>query len=193
MAARQVRVLAGSASALAALMLALGGCAAAGHLTANAMPHPASQTAAGHTSPRTAGRAVTVVRQVSPLLKCADPVALGRAQRVGGAPAAAGPAAQTAAHGGSASPIPLATTGQVTREVGVASRSQPGLVMLCGPAAHCPPGFRGIYPRARSGRPPVLLPRRVACVPRFRPGTPPPEPLVTPEPYRTPPLRTMPP
>jgi hypothetical protein len=192
MAARQARVLAGSASALAALMLALAGCAAAGHPAAATVPRPAGQTAAGRASPQTAARAATSVRLASPLLKCAYPVAPGPAQRAGGASAASAPAAQTVAHGGSASPIPLATAGQVTApQVGVAIRSQPGLVVLCGPAAHCPPGSRAIYPRVRSGRRPrVLPPFVVACYP---PGTPSPEPRLTPEPFRTPPLRTMPP
>jgi len=187
MAARQVRVLAGSASALAAVMLALAGCAAAGHLAAATVPRPAS----GHASPQTAAGAGTAVRLASPLLKCAGPVHPSRAQRAGGS-AASGPAAQTVAHGGSALPLPLATASQVTaRQVGVAILSRPGLVVLCGPAAHCPPGSRAVYPRARSGRRPrVMPPFVVACYTR---GTPAPEPRLTPGPYRTPPLRTVPP
>jgi len=162
MAARQVRVLAGSASALAAVMLALAGCAAAAHPAAATVPRPASQAGVtGHASLQTATR--TAVQRASSLLKCVDPVSPRRASR--------GPV-----------------------QVGVASLSRPGLVVLCGRVVHCPPGFRAIYPRARSSRRPLVQPAfDEACIPRAPGGTPPPEPLVTPQPYRTPPLRTMPP
>ncbi len=149
MAAQQVRVLAGPASALAAVMLGPAGCVPGGQLAAGTV---------GPASSRTAARAGTAVRLATPLLESAGPEAPGRAQRAGGAPAAS-------------------------------------LVVLCGPVAvHCPRGFRAICPRARSGRRPrVLLPYRGACIARVPPGSLPPEPRRTPAPYRTPPLRTMPP
>ena len=82
MTARQMRVLAGSASALAAVVLALAGCAAASHPTANDVPRPVSQAAA-------AARAGTAVRLAAPLAKCADLLGAGRALGgAGGAPGA---------------------------------------------------------------------------------------------------------
>jgi hypothetical protein len=196
MAARQVRVLAGSASALASVMLALAGCAAAAHPAAATVPRPASQTAAtGHASPQTAAGAGTAVRLASPPLRCADPVLPSRAQRTGGSAAASGPAAQPVAHGGSASPLPLAPAGRVTvRQVGVVSLSRPGLVVLCGPAVvHCPPGFRALYRKLLPGRrPPVLMPYVAECIARH-PVVTPSGPRPNPAPVRTAPLHTMPP
>jgi hypothetical protein len=193
MTARQMRILAGSASAMTAAILSLAGCAAASHTTANDVPWPASQTATagGHTSPQTSARAATAVRQASALLKCADPVAPGRAGRAGSARAATG-----TARDGSASPIPQATVGRITvRQVGVAIRSQPGLVVLCASAVvHCPPGYRVLYRKIFSGfRPRVRLPYVTVCIPRYPMGTPSAGPRVNPPPVRTPPLHTMPP
>jgi hypothetical protein len=192
MAARQTKILAGSVSAVAAVMLGLAGCAAASHPTANGVPRPASQTAAGHAS-----QAGTPVRLAAPLIKCADPVGAGAAPPAAdGVRGTTGQARQKAAVGGSASPIPLASGSRATlRQVGVVHPGQPGLVMLCGPAVvHCPPGFRAIYPRARSGgRPPELMPYRLVCVARFPLRSLPPEPQPTPVPAVTRPLHTMPP
>jgi len=82
MTARQMRVLAGSASALAAVVLALAGCAAASHPTANDVRRPVSRAAA-------AARAGTAVRLAAPLAKCADLLGAGRALGgAGGAPGA---------------------------------------------------------------------------------------------------------
>jgi hypothetical protein len=188
MAARQVRVLAGSASALATVALALAGCAAAGHPAAATMPRPASQkAAAGQAGPHTAANAA---RLASPLLKCADPVAPGHALGSAGG-------VRAAAQGGTASPIPLATAGRVTlRQLGVVNLSQPGLVVLCGPAtAHCPPGFRKFYlgTRPPGRRPRLSLPYPAICVARFHGHPLPSEPPLTPVPLRTRPLHTMPP
>jgi hypothetical protein len=194
-----MRLLAGWASALAVVPFGLAGCAAASHPAADTVPRPASQTvAAGSTSPQTAARARTAVRLAAPLLKCADPVAPGRALGSGyGARAATGQASQMAALGGSASPIPLATAGQATvRQVGVVNLSQPGLVVLCGPVnVHCPPGFGKLYLMTRSAgpRPRSLLPYPAVCVARFRGHPMPPEPQLTPVPVATRPLHTMPP
>jgi hypothetical protein len=202
MTARQAPLLAGSASAMAAVVLGLAGCAAASHPTANTRPRPASATAAAaHSSRQSAAGPATVVRRASTLLKCADPAAPGGAPPAAGGmrasgPAATAPAARAAALGGSASPIPVPTTARATlRQVGVVNLSQPGLVVLCGPVpVHCPPGFRAVYRRDLSGRRPrVLLPYMAACIARFRVGTLPPEPRLTPVPVRTLPLRTMPP
>ncbi len=198
MAAQQVRVFAGSASALAAVALALAGCAAAGHQAAATAPRPASQTAAsGYAGPQTAARAATASRLASVLLKCADPVAPGRVLgSAGGVRSAAGPDARAAAGGGSASPSPAATVGRVmVRQVGMIKLSRPGLVVVCGPAAvHCPPGYRILYRTTLSGRGPrALLPYVAVCIGRFRISTLPPEPRLTPLPARTMPLHTMPP
>jgi hypothetical protein len=98
--------------------------------------------------------------------------------------------------GGNVSPAPPATSGEATlRQVGVIHLSQPGLLVRCRPViVHCPPGYRVLYPRLRSGgRPPELVPYRLDCVARFPLRTLPPEPLRTAAPYRTPPLRTQPP
>jgi hypothetical protein len=163
MAARQVRVLAGSASALAAVMLALAGCAAAGHLAAATVPRPASQSAAtGHASLQTASG--TAVRRASRLLKCVDPVPPRRASR--------GPVRQLGVAN-------LSRPGLVMLC---------GPVVRCPPGFHAiyPRARSGRRPRVQ----PVF---DEACISGSPGGTPPPEPLRTPEPYRTPPLRTMPP
>jgi hypothetical protein len=195
MAARQMQILAGSASGVAAVMLGLGGCTAASHPTANDVPRPASRAvAAGHAS-QAAAQPGSAARLASPLIKCADPVGAGAAQPAAGG-VTTGQARQMATLGGNVSPAPLATASQATlRQVGVVHLSQPGLVILCGPAVvHCPPGFRAIYPRAPSGgRPPELLPRLVACVARFPLRSLPPQPQLTPVPVVTRPLHTMPP
>jgi hypothetical protein len=192
MAARQVQILAGSASAVTAVMLGLAGCAAASHATANDVPRPASQTAAaaGHAS---AGAAV---RLASPLAKCAEPVAPGGAVGgAGSAPGTGGQARQPAALGGSAPPVPLATASRVAvRQMGAVNLSQPGLVVMCGPASvHCPLGFRALYRRALSGHRRPVLPYVAACIARFPAGTLPPKPRLSPVPLRTRPLHTMPP
>jgi len=195
MAARQMRILAGSASAVAAVMLALAGCAAASHPTANEVPRPASQTAAAGHASQAARQAGAAVRLASPRLKCADPVAAGRAPGGGGgARGTTGQVRQMTTLGGNVSPAPLATPGRATvQQAGVVHLTQPGLVVLCGPVTgHCPPGFRTVFHRAiASGRPPVLLPRMVACI-RFTAGTSP-EPQLSPLPVVTRPLHTMPP
>lgn len=192
MAARQMQILAGSASVMTAVILGLAGCAAASHPTAGTMRRSASQTTAGHAS-QAAVRAATAARRASPLLKCADPVAPGRA--AGGTRTATGRSGQVAADAGSASPVPVATAGRATiRQIGVVNLSQPGLVMLCGPViVHCPRGFRAIYRRDLSGRRPrVLLPYVAVCL-RFPLRTLRPEPQLTPVPVVTRPLHTMPP
>jgi hypothetical protein len=189
-----MRILAGSASAVAAVMLTLAGCAAAGPPTADTMPRPASQTAAGHAR-QAATQAGTAVRLASPRLKCADPVAAGRAPGgAGGARGTTGQARQMTTLGGSVSPAPVATASRGTVQAGVVHLSQPGVVVLCGPVTgHCPPGYRAIYPRVRSGgRPPELLPFRLACVAPVPLHTMPPD-QFTPVPVVTRPLHTMPP
>jgi hypothetical protein len=188
MTARQMRVLAGSAGALAAAVLALAGCAAASHLTASDVPRPASQAAA---------RAGTAVRLGSPLAKCADLLGPGNALGgAGGAEGTTGQARQMAALAGSTSPAPLATLGRATpRRLGVVQLSQYGLVMLCEPVIlHCPHGFRAIYPRDLSGgRPRALLRYRMVCITRFPLRSLPPAPRLTPMPEHTMPLNTLPP
>jgi hypothetical protein len=197
MAARQIQILAGSASAVAAVMLGLAGCAAASHPTANDVPRPASQTASAGPASQAATQAGTAVRLASPLIRCADPLGAGAAPAAaGGIRGTTGQARQLATLGGNVSPAPPATPRQGTlRRVGVIHLSHPGLVMLCVPVnAHCPRGFRIVYPKEFSGhRPPVLLPYRVVCITRFPLRSLPPEPRLTPMPARTMPLRTLPP
>jgi hypothetical protein len=199
MTAKQAQIRAGSASALAAVVFGLVGCAAASHPTANAMPRPASQTAAAaHASPLAAARPGTAVRLASPLLKCADPAVPGRARpAAGGVRAAAGPPGPPAVQGGSASPGPIQASGQATlRQVGVVNLSQPPAPVLCRRViiVRCPPGYRAIYRKIRAAgrRPQVLLPYVAACVARF-PGRSLPEPLPAPVPIQTMPMRNMPP
>ncbi|HEY6277596.1 MAG TPA: hypothetical protein VIX86_14815 [Streptosporangiaceae bacterium] len=198
MTAKQVRILAGSASALAAVVIGLAGCAAAtSHSTAAARPRPASETAAAaRATPLTAARPRTAVRLAAPLLKCADPVAAGRALPGASGVHASGPAEVGPAQDASASPVPVATVGQATlRQVGVVNLSHP-FEVLCGPVTvRCPPGFRKLYRRTGlSGRRArVLIPEFAICVARFREFPPPPEPRLTPQPLRTLPPHTMPP
>jgi len=171
-------------------VLALAGCAAAGHPTASEVPRPVSQGAG-------AARAGTAGRLAAPLAKCADQLGAARAlEGAGGAPGATGQARQLAAPGGSASPMPLATPGRATlRQPGVVELSPYGLVMLCEPVIlHCPRGFRAIYPSDLSGRrPPGLLRYRMVCITRFPRRTLSPEPRLTPMPDYTMPLNTLPP
>jgi hypothetical protein len=193
MAAREMQILAGSASAVTAVMLCLAGCAAASHPTANDVPRSASHATAGHAS-QAAAHAKTAVRLASPFIKCAYPIGAGGAKSAaGGVRDTTGQARQMATLGGNVSPAPLATPSRATlRQVGVAIRSQPGLLVRCRPViVHCPPGYRAMYPRVRSGGPPVLPPYRVACIAPVPLRSP--EPQFTPVPAVTRPLHTMPP